>query len=195
MKRRLWRAALAGAATAAVGVTVWSVQSQPAARQYRADTAESRTRKADALLMGALAQQQDPRSAARAYRQVLDLDPRNKAAWYHLGVIAQRDGRTDDARAAFDKALDIDASYGPALFNEAMLLRSGEPDRAIALLGRAVTARPKNAAARLQLGLLLVQKHRDDEAEIQFRRAVADDPSLGSQVPGPFRRYLGRVRR
>jgi Flp pilus assembly protein TadD len=141
------------------------------------------------LLQTALQQQrnQDSGGAALTYRRVLEMDPHNKLAWYGLGLIAQQNGRTLDARAAYDKALKIDPSYMSALFSEAMMLKSSDPDRTVELLKRAVAAEPQAATIRMQLGLLLAEKGRADEAEDEFRRAVATDPKLRSQVPEGFR--------
>ncbi|WP_373429286.1 tetratricopeptide repeat protein [Streptomyces sp. V4I23] len=108
-------------------------------------------------------------------------------AWYNLGVLAQQDGRTADARAAYDKALRIDPSFTSALFNQALLLKSSEPDRALTLLKRAVAANPKAATAHLHIGNILAKKDRDEEAEASFRRAVAADSSLHSQLPESFK--------
>nr|WP_260860189.1 tetratricopeptide repeat protein [Streptomyces cupreus] len=188
-RRRLW-AGLAGAAAVAAGGVVWAVQSHsPAAPESKAASVAGKAGEADALLRAAMVQSQyqDSDGAARTYRRVLEIDPHNKIAWYNLGVIAQQDGRTADARGAYDKALKIDPKYPSALFNKAILLKSSEPDRAIGLLKRAIAANPKAATAHLQLGQILVEKDRAEEAEDEFRRAVAADPSLHSHVPEPFR--------
>jgi len=188
-RRRLW-AGLAGTAAVATGVAVWAIQSHStAAPESKAASAARKTVQANALVQAAIlqSQYQDSKGAARTYRRVLELDPRNKVAWYNLGVIAQQDGRTADARAAYDEALKIDPKYPSALFNKALLLKSSEPDRAIGLLKRAVAAHPKAATAHLQLGLILAEKNRHEEAEDAFRHAVAADPSLHSHVPESLR--------
>ncbi|WP_327431302.1 tetratricopeptide repeat protein [Streptomyces sp. NBC_01236] len=192
MKRtRLW-AGLAGTVAVATGVTVWAIQSHPT-RAPESKTALAtlpKYQQVDALMQTALLQQRqmhDSKGAAKTYGRLLKLDPHNKLAWYNLGVIAHQDGETADARAAYDKALKIDPKFGSALFNEALLLKPSEPDRAIGLLKRAIAADPNAGTAYLQLGLILAEKDRDDEAGEAFRRAVAADPSLHSQVPEPFR--------
>ncbi|MFB7569891.1 MULTISPECIES: tetratricopeptide repeat protein [unclassified Streptomyces] len=149
---------------------------------------------ADALLQSALQRQvhKDPLGAAQDYRRVLEMDPRNKTAWYGLALIDQQDGRTADARANFEKALDIDPHFMSALYSEAYMLRSSDPDRAIELLGRAAAADPKAAAIHVQLGRLLAEKGRKGEASDAFRRAVAVDRKLLSQVPEEFRDAVSR---
>ncbi|MGW7361254.1 tetratricopeptide repeat protein [Streptomyces sp. NPDC054802] len=173
----------------AVGVTAWAVLSRPTANpESEGKSATHAASEAQALVQAGLVQSryQDFSGAARTFRRALELDPDNKLAWYNLGVIAQRDGRTADAREAYDKALKIDPTYASALFNEAVLLESSDPDQAVALLKRAVAADPKASTAYLRLGRALAKKGRDDEAEDAFRRAVAIDPELHSLVPESF---------
>jgi Tfp pilus assembly protein PilF len=174
----------------ATGVTLWAMQPQsdaPSESKGAAVTEEAQG--ANALLQTALKQQEERnlRAATRTYRRVLELEPRNKFAWYGLGIVAQQNGMTADAVAAYDKALKIDPSFMSALFSEALMLKSSDPDRAVGLLKRAAAADPKATTVQMQLGLLLAGSGRNDEAEDVFRRAVAANPSLLSQVPEQFR--------
>ncbi|WP_406173019.1 tetratricopeptide repeat protein [Streptomyces sp. NBC_00996] len=156
---------------------------------------ETKTKKqANTLLQSALQSQahQDSLGAAQDYRHVLELDPKNKQAWYGLGLIEQQNGRTADARAAYEKALETDPKFMSALYSEAFLLRSSDPDRAIELLKRAVAADPKSTTIQLQLGNLLAGQHRKGEAEDVFRHAVAVDHRILPQVPEEFRVSVSR---
>ncbi|MFF3907686.1 tetratricopeptide repeat protein [Streptomyces sp. NPDC001848] len=148
-----------------------------------------RTEQANEMLRSALQQQahQDFQAAAHSYRRLLELDPHNKSAWYGLGLTAQQTGQSAEARVAYDKALEIDPSFTSALFSEALLLKSSDPDRAVELLRRAAATDPKAAGVHLQLGRLLAKKGHDDEARDAFRRAVAAEPGLLAQVPERFR--------
>ncbi|MCH5676000.1 tetratricopeptide repeat protein [Streptomyces gilvus] len=146
------------------------------------------------LLETALLQMQkfhDAEGATRTYRRILKLDPHNKIAWYNLGVLAQQNDNTADAREAYENALKVDPHYASALLNEAILLRPSEPDRAIGLLERAIAAEPGAATAHLQLAQILAERNRDAEAAAEFRRAVEADPSLRSQVPEDFQDSVG----
>ncbi|MFJ1609956.1 tetratricopeptide repeat protein [Streptomyces sp. NPDC088253] len=145
--------------------------------------------KAEGLLQVGIKQgeNKDFPGATRSFRQVLDLDPANKLAWYNLGVIAQHDNRTADARAAYDHALKIDPDFESALYNKAVLIEPSHTDQAIAILRRIVGADPKAATAYLHLGQALAKKGRDGEAEDAFGRAVRADRSLQQFVPEQFR--------
>ncbi|MET7381012.1 tetratricopeptide repeat protein [Streptomyces sp. NPDC005526] len=191
---RLW-AGLAAAATVATGVTVWAVHSPSGEPSESKDASVTRSsRDTEAILRSALQHQmrRDSVGAARDYRHALELDPENVRAWYGLGLVDQQRGRTADARADFERALKIDPHFVSALYSEANLLRSSDPERAIALLKRAVADEPKAAAIQLQLGFLLAKKDRRNEAGDAFRHAVAADPKLLSQVPEEFRDAASR---
>ncbi|MEV0490931.1 tetratricopeptide repeat protein [Streptomyces atratus] len=146
--------------------------------------------KVERLLQAGIKQggNKDFSGATRSFRQVLDLDPANKLAWYNLGVVAQHDNRTADARAAYDKALKIDPDFESALYNKAILIGSNDTGQAIEILQHIVGANPKAATAYLHLGQALKKKGRDGEAEDAFGLAVRVDPSLRQLVPEQFRK-------
>jgi Tfp pilus assembly protein PilF len=190
----LW-AGLAATAMVATGVTVWAIHSPSAEpSESKAASVTRNAKSVEALLKSGLQRQirQDPSGAAQDFRHVLELDPRNKHAWYGLGLVDQQYGRTMNARKEFDKALDIDPHFMSALYSEAYMLRTSDPDRAIELLKRAIAADPKATAVQMQLGNLLADQHRKDEAEDAFRHAVAVDHRLLSQVPQAFRDSVSR---
>lgn len=199
MKKSTFWAGIATAATVATGLTVWAVHSPSAGPSESKSVSVARdtksvTKSVDVLLQSALKRQthQDFAGAAEDYRRILEADPKNKQAWYGIGVIDQAYGRTAEARKDYDKALETDPRFTSALFSEAFMLRSSDPDRAIELLGRAAAIQPKAATVQLQLGQLLANRNRDGEAEQAFRRAVAADGRLLSRVPDEFRDAVSR---
>ncbi|UXY29599.1 tetratricopeptide repeat protein [Streptomyces sp. HUAS TT20] len=196
-RRSLWAGLVVTVAVAA-GVTVWALPSPSTVpSESKHASATRNNEQTNALLQSALDHQshQDSQGAARDYRHVLELDPGNKQAWYGLGLIEQQNGRTAEARAAYEKALDSDPSFMSALYSEANLLRSSDPDRAIELLRRAVAADPKGTAVQMQLGFLLTEQHRKDEAVDVYRHVVEIEHGLLSQVPKEFRDSVSRSSR
>ncbi|MFI1471463.1 tetratricopeptide repeat protein [Streptomyces wuyuanensis] len=174
----------------AAGAVTWAVMSHPAATpDGKSEKAPLTPLNAHALLQAGhvQAQHKDFDGAEATFKRVLEMEPGNKLAWYNVGVVTARDGRPADALKAYDTALKIDPSFTSALFNQAVLLKASDPDRAIALLKRTVTINPKASTAHFQLGDTLARKGRDDQARDAYRRAVAVDPSLHSQVPKKFR--------
>ncbi|MFJ6637044.1 tetratricopeptide repeat protein [Streptomyces sp. NPDC091376] len=179
-------AAVAGAA----GAAVWALLFQQASTAgANLAVAPRPALNAAELLQGGVlqAQNQDFDGAKTTFRRVLQADPDNMLAWYNLGVVSVQEGRLADALEAYDSALKIDPSYTPALFNTALLLRTSNAERAIALLKRTVAINPKASTAYYQLGEMLTRRGRHGQARDAFRRAVAVDPSLQSQVPKRFK--------
>jgi Flp pilus assembly protein TadD len=162
----------------------------PAAEPVRT-TADRTTadRNTEHLIQAGIRQgeKKDFSGAAKSFRKVLALDPANKFAWYNLGVIAQHDNRTADARVAYDHALKTDPGFESALYNKALLLGPTDTDQAIVILRQIVDADPKAATAYLHLGQALARKGRHGEAEDAFGLAVHADPSLQQLVPERFR--------
>ncbi|MFE5856145.1 tetratricopeptide repeat protein [Streptomyces sp. NPDC056500] len=187
--RRMWTGA-GVALTLATGAVVWAVttHSDPASNDAVLDHANGKMLAADALLESGLLQvrHQDIPNAKATFRRVLALDPKNKFAWYNLGVLAQNEGRQADAHHAYDAALKTDSSYTSALFNKALLLETGDPDAALNLLRRAVAADPKASTAYFHIGETLARKGLDKQARAAYRQAVELDPSLRSHVPQAF---------
>ncbi len=71
--------------------------------------------------------------AIAAYQAVLKRQPRNVDAMTHLGLIVAIGGHPDAALEAFDRALAIDADYGPALLYRGQVLYETKRDAAGAI--------------------------------------------------------------
>ncbi|MFD9717048.1 tetratricopeptide repeat protein [Streptomyces sp. NPDC059076] len=187
--RRMWTG-VGVALTLATGAVVWAVttHSDPASNDAVLDHANGKRLAADALLESGLLQvrHQEIPHAKATFKRVLALDPKNKFAWYNLGVLAQNEGREADAHHAYDAALKTDSSYTSALFNKALLLETGDPDTALNLLRRAVAADPKASTAYFHIGETLARKGLDKQARAAYRQAVELDPSLHPHVPQAF---------
>lgn len=188
VKHRLLLAGLVTVAAAATGVTAWVIESQSETTSESKDPSSVHDEANRYVQTGILQDKNhDYQAAAGSYVHALQLEPQNKVAWYNLGVAAHEVGNTAGARAAYERALKIDPAFPPALFNEALLLERSRPDQAVALLERATAADPKAATAHLHLGFIWARKGHDRTAVDEFRRAVATDPSLLSQVPEKFK--------
>jgi tetratricopeptide (TPR) repeat protein len=193
---RLWTGlavAVLAANMAAGCVQLSKGNSSTAPASSHAVSASTAASEAGALLQAGVRQGEshDFVAAARSFRQVLNLDPANKLAWYNLGVIAQGDNRTAEALVAYDNSLKTDPNFESALYNKAILLGSTDTEQAITILQHIVGADPKASTAFLHLGQALAQKGRDSEAKDAFGRAVHADPSLQPLVPERFRVAAG----
>src|SRR5918996_1536709 len=91
----------------------------------------------------------DVETAEERYREVLDLQPRNKFALYNLGLIKQNRGDSAGAEADYRRALNVDPNFVPVLFNLAIVRTdAGASEEAVELYrrvtggGRRSTPRP-----------------------------------------------------
>jgi len=60
------------------------------------------------------ARDRDAIAAEAEIRQAIALSPRNKWAYYHLGEVYRQEGRLDEAKAMYEKALEIDPNFEAA---------------------------------------------------------------------------------
>lgn len=122
--------------------------------------------------------------AAADYRKVLLYDPRNKFAYYNLGVIEQARGDGGSAESNYRITLTIDPDFVPALFNLAILRTAqGGGRESIDLYRHVIEIDPSYAAAHLNLGFLLVDNGQVKKGKAELAIAVGLDPSLASRIP------------
>ncbi|NNE07850.1 MAG: tetratricopeptide repeat protein [Gemmatimonadetes bacterium] len=96
---------------------------------------------------------------------------------YRLGIIASREGRTEDAIREYRKSIDLDPNYAKARLNlgEIYAVR-GDTERAAAEFRAGIALDPGYAKPRLNLGLLLYRTGSVAEGEAELLRAVELDP-------------------
>ena len=108
------------------------------------------------------------------YRQALAGRP-NAETHNGLGFVLGRQGRTDEALAEFNKAIDADASYTPAYNNLAeTLARQGKFAEAEQYYERSLALKPSPFVYNA-LGVVQRRLGKTDEAENQFAKAKALD--------------------
>jgi tetratricopeptide (TPR) repeat protein len=112
------------------------------------------------------------------YLAVLQKDPANKFALYNLGLLAQQAGQPAEAETRYRTVLVIDPNYEPALFNVAILRTDVAPEEAVALYRRALVAKPDDAGAHLNLGLLLRKLGNNAEGDAEVAKAQSINPKL-----------------
>ena len=130
--------------------------SDPGATKGSATVVPSAKKASTALDAGLKAHAAGDLTAAVAdYNTTLKYDATNKFAFYNLALIDEGNSNYGLAEAKYRSALKTDPAYEPALFNLAILRTGPSATEATALYQRAVVANPKDAAAWLNLGLLL----------------------------------------
>jgi tetratricopeptide (TPR) repeat protein len=110
------------------------------------------------------------------------MDPRNKFAYYNLGLIDQQAGNNVAAEKEYRQALSLDANFDRAMFNLAILRTPADPNEAATLYRKVIAIDPNWAGAHLNLGFVLISTGQSAEGRSELDRAVAIDPTLAPRV-------------
>lgn len=109
--------------------------------------------------------------AMNAYQKAIQKAPKRSTAYWRLAVLHDRQGRLHESGSLYKQALvldrknsDIHCDYGYSLY---LQRRWAEAEEQFKL---ALASKSTNRRARNNLGLLLTQTERFDEALIEFRR-------------------------
>jgi tetratricopeptide (TPR) repeat protein len=122
--------------------------------------------------------------AVTGYNEVLKFDPRNKYAFYNLGLIQQTNGNLPEADNDYRLAIHTDPDYVVALFNLAVV-RTTLNDNAggIELYRHVIALQPDYAFAHLNLGLALRKTGQGGEGDAEVAKGLQLDPTLAQKVP------------
>ena len=132
--------------------------------------------------------QGDRKGALEALAKAVQIDPKNLAANYQLGLVhfstgeqLWAAGRADEARAEFreavtwlDNALALNPDFGKGLLLKGVALHRflGQPQDGLALLRRFVQVRPEVGEGHLLLGQALADSGQPDAAAASLRKAA-----------------------
>jgi len=120
-------------------------------------------------------QMEDARAACG---QCLAVDPRNVAAFYNLGQIADMVGKPDEAAAAYTRAVELNPQLTAALVPLALALQKlRREDDAIAVYDRVPPGDKSEFIAQFNRGLLQQGRGNLLEAASAFARACEIDPA------------------
>lgn len=110
------------------------------------------------------------------WRDAVDQDPESADAHAGLGVALLRVGQTDEARAEFEAALDLDAANWLANFQLGLLVRDTNPDRAVTLLEAAAkeASTEDRAVILIATGDLLLARGDAKGARDAYQRSIAN---------------------
>jgi tetratricopeptide (TPR) repeat protein len=118
--------------------------------------------------------------AAGFYRKALALDPESAAAHYNLAASLARSGALAEAERHFRAALARKPSAQTYAALALVLRRQGRLDEASASLREAIEADPEHAAAHDQLGTILAEQGRFEEAAHHYGLVVRTQPSAAA---------------
>ncbi|TMM10453.1 MAG: tetratricopeptide repeat protein, partial [Actinobacteria bacterium] len=118
----------------------------------------------------------DRQGARHAYRAALDLDQGFVQVWLELGRLHEQDEEWEQARRAYEEALEALPTFHEAALALADLLRrSGSVRTAVIRLAEMLEQDPYDLDALLLLGRALLDDKRNAEALEAFRRALKFD--------------------
>lgn len=118
------------------------------------------------------------KDAEDVWRRALALSPASAIVLNNLGLAATRQGHYADAVALFDRAIKLKPKYTDPHLNLGTVYRlQGLSGAAEIELRTAATLSPLDISARNELGQLLMDEGRFDEAEEQFRASIRSERS------------------
>jgi tetratricopeptide (TPR) repeat protein len=110
-----------------------------------------------------------------------DKDKKDPAIYNALALLAQRQGKAQEAFERFDYAASLDANYIDARFNKAaVLLDAGDYARAKAELAVIVEKRPDDFAAHVSLGVAMRGLKDFDGARKTWDKVIKEAPRRSS---------------
>jgi tetratricopeptide (TPR) repeat protein len=123
----------------------------------------------------------DNTDAIHWLQRALEMDPKNKDAWYYLGRAYYTEARLHDARRAYEKVLEIDPNDVKAINNIGLIYESeAKPDEALAAYRKAITLQQNSARQSeqplLNLGNLLITMEKPEEAVAPLEKAAGIAP-------------------
>ena len=132
--------------------------------------------------------------AVEFFRQAVRLNPGYADALANLGASLPWLSRSEEARRSLRRALVLEPAHDEAWGGHGALERiNADLDRALQAHRRALAVRPMLAVRRTNLGSVLVESERYQEAEHHLRCAVLLDPGLPEPWNDLGYRYLVRL--
>jgi tetratricopeptide (TPR) repeat protein len=121
----------------------------------------------------------DYKTAAETLRKVLAANPELPGGWTLYGRALLNGNQNDDAKTAFQHALQIDANdFEANLYLGGMLRHDGDYQGAAPLLQCALRLRPDSVAARFQVGALDAALGHLEAARTQLEAVARQSPDF-----------------
>ena len=109
-------------------------------------------------------------TAIAGLRSHLDRNPQNPFAWFYLGNLLEKAGRTDRARSAYVQSTVYPPAQSSAFWKASLLSIDDNPEETQRLLERGLQALPDNARIMEMLAFVYLQQKQYDKSVEQFER-------------------------
>lgn len=114
--------------------------------------------------------------AIEAYRKAVEKDPQRATGYWRMAILQDRQGNVDESESLYRKARKLDpknpdliCDFGYSLYLHRRWAEAEE------CLRQAIALKSRHARAHNNLGLLLAQGERTEEALAEFRKAGCDE--------------------
>ena len=129
------------------------------------------------LLAGTSAQLRHWRNTRTLFEHAVQVNPHNSRAIIVLGTLLAAEGKLEEAKGFYLRALSYRPGNPEAHFNLGRALdRQGKLEEAIAEYNRAVWFRPLQEQTHLLLGIALAKQGKPGEAATHYKAALAANP-------------------
>ncbi|MGI9263292.1 MAG: tetratricopeptide repeat protein [Gammaproteobacteria bacterium] len=122
----------------------------------------------------------------------LAIDESLAETWASLGLIEIHAQAPEAAVVALERSMEINPSYTQAYLWYASVISSppyDDPERSVEILEKVLTMDPLSRVARNNIAANLMQMGRFEEAEAQWRKAIALDPDYDTTYVGLYNLY------
>jgi len=116
--------------------------------------------------------------ASAVLERAIERSPHSHSSWFNFAAVRQRQGRRDDAIAAYRHVIKLNAHIPEAHNNLGDLLKPDDPDAAVQAFESAIFLRPHYPEALDNLGVLYFLRGRISEALEKFGQALKHKPDF-----------------
>jgi tetratricopeptide (TPR) repeat protein len=116
--------------------------------------------------------------AIAEFQAAAKVAPKEPNIHFGLGFLYWKSHQYDEAKREFENELAIDSSHAQVLaYLGDIEMKRNNPEAALSFLGRATKLKDDIRIAYLDMGTILAQEKRYDEAVVALQRAVKLDPA------------------
>ncbi|MBK8035938.1 MAG: tetratricopeptide repeat protein [Verrucomicrobiaceae bacterium] len=119
-------------------------------------------------------------AARKAYREMIEMDPKNALVWANLGAVEQQAGDAKKAIECFEQSVEHNAALAQSWVALGLLrLEAGDTYLAISALSRAIHEDPEDARAHNYLAIAAKNLGWAGAAESELQKALELKPDYG----------------
>lgn len=119
-------------------------------------------------------------SARKAYKEMIEMDPKNALVWANLGAVEQQAGDAKKAMECFEKSVEHNPALSQSWVALGLLrLEAGDTYLAMSAFSRAIHEDPEDPRAHNYLAIAAKNLGWADAAEAELQKALELKPDYG----------------